>query len=206
MAIFRTLSRQRDLLRLFEEAGSNALRAVELLDEMMQTWPDQRELAREILLCEQEGDRLTHAVIRRVNEGSTRPFERTDTLALASTVDDVVDYAEEIADLLGLYKIEAPMEQAQRLTKILTEATRSMCEALAHLDESPTLDDWIVEVNRIEEEGDRVFRDAVASVFAGGIDPILIIRWKDLFERLEAAIDRCEHAVIIMAGIAVKAR
>src|SRR5256714_7670716 len=107
--------REREFFDLFEEAGGNILRAAGLLEEMLESYPDRSDLAREILICEQEGDRITHDIIRRLNQTFVTPIDREDIYALASALDDVVDYTEEAADYLGLYKIEAPMEQAQPL-------------------------------------------------------------------------------------------
>src|ERR687896_1532424 len=104
--------RDRAFFDLFEEAGGNILRAAELLDEMLQTYPDHAELARDILICEQAGDRITHDIIRRLNETFVTPLDREDIYALASKLDDIVDFIEEVADYLGLYHIEAPMDQA----------------------------------------------------------------------------------------------
>src|SRR5207344_1871625 len=101
---------------LFEEAGANLLRAGELLDRLLQTWPENADLRREILICEQDGDRITHDLIQLLNRKVSPPVERHDVYALASALDDVVDYTEEAADFLGLYHVEAPMEQAQQLS------------------------------------------------------------------------------------------
>ena len=93
---------------------------------MLRNYPESRDLAREILICEQEGDRLTHDLIQRMNQTFVTPIDREDITALASGLDDVVDFTEEVADCLGLYKIEAPMEQSQRLAHVLLEASRQI--------------------------------------------------------------------------------
>src|SRR3954454_24354751 len=105
--------RDREFFDLFEEAGGNIVRAAGLLEQMLADYPDRAELAREILICEQEGDRITHDIIHRLNETFATPIDREDIYALASGLDDIVDYTEEVADYLGLYKIEAPMSQSQ---------------------------------------------------------------------------------------------
>src|SRR5256714_14623249 len=107
--------RDREFFDLFEEAGGNIERAAGLLEQMLADSPDRSELARDILICEQEGDRITHDINRRLNETFVTPIDREDIHALASALDDVVDFTEEVADYMGLYKIEAPMEQAQPL-------------------------------------------------------------------------------------------
>jgi predicted phosphate transport protein (TIGR00153 family) len=190
---------------LFEEAGGNIVRAADLLDQMLRGFPDRREeLARDILICEQEGDRITHDIIRRLNETFVTPIDREDIYSLASALDDIVDYTEEVADYLGLYKIEAPMEQAQRLAHILLEAARAIAEAMPHLRSFRDISHYTIEINRLENDGDRVTREAMASLFDNGIDPMVVIRWKDIFERLENAIDSTERVANILEGVVIK--
>jgi hypothetical protein len=196
--------RDRIYFELFEESAQNALRATELLDEMLSDFPDSRSLASQILDCEHEGDRITHDIIDRLNHTFVTPIDREDILALASGLDDVVDYTEEVADYLGLYKIEAPMDQAIRLARVLKEATAHIAEAVPRLRGFQSISHFTVEINRLENEGDRITREAVASLFDGGIDPMVVIRWKDIFERLEAAIDSTETVANILEGIVIK--
>src|SRR3979409_625516 len=181
--------RDRAYFRLFEEAGQNLLHASDLLDRMLRNYPDSKALAGEILICEHEGDRITHDIIDRLNHTFVTPIDREDILALASALDDIVDYTEEVADYLGLYKIEAPMDQAIKLAHVLLAASRQVAEAIPRLRGFRDISNYTVEVNRLENEGDRITREAVASLFDSGIDPMVVIRWKDLFERLEDAID-----------------
>jgi predicted phosphate transport protein (TIGR00153 family) len=196
--------RDRVYFELFEEAAQNALRAADLLDRMLSDFPDSRRLAGEILDCEHEGDRITHDIIDRLNHTFVTPIDREDILALASGLDDVVDYTEEVADYLGLYKIEAPMDQAIRLARVLKEASAHIAEAIPRLRGFQSISHYTVEINRLENEGDRITREAVASLFNGGIDPMVVIRWKDIFERLEAAIDATETVANIIEGIVIK--
>ena len=189
---------------LFEEAGRNMTSAASMLHELLAGWPDNGQLAGEILDLEHEGDRITHDIIDRINHTSVTPIDRSDILSLASAIDDVVDYTEEVADYLGLYKIEAPMEQSIRLARVLADATEQISEALGELRGTADITRHTVEVNRLENEGDRITREAVASLFDGGIDPMIVIRWKDLFERLEAGVDATEHAANIIEGIVIK--
>jgi predicted phosphate transport protein (TIGR00153 family) len=196
--------RDREFFDLFEEAGGNIARAADLLDQMLSSWPDRKELARDILICEQEGDRITHDIIRRLNEMFVTPIDREDIYALASALDDVVDYTEEVADYLGLYKIEAPFEQAQRLAHVLMQAARQIDEAMPRLRDFGDMSHYTVEVNRLENDGDRISREAMAALFEGGIDPMVVIRWKDIYERLENAIDATETVANILEGIVIK--
>jgi predicted phosphate transport protein (TIGR00153 family) len=196
--------RDREFFDLFEEAGGNILRAATLLEEMLREYPERADLAREILICEQEGDRITHDIIQRLNQTFVTPIDREDIYGLASALDDVVDYTEEVADYLGLYKIEAPFEQAQQLATVLLQASRQISEAMPRLRGFRDISHYTVEINRLENDGDRITREAVAALFDNGIDPMVVIRWKDIYERLEAAIDATEHVANIVEGIVIK--
>jgi uncharacterized protein len=196
--------RDREFFDLFEEAGGNILRATGLLEEMLRDFPEKSELARDILICEQDGDRITHDIIQRLNQTFVTPIDREDIYEMASALDDVVDYTEEVADYLGLYKIEAPMTQAQELARVLHACGRQIAEAMPRLRGFRDLSHYTVEINRLENDGDRITREAIASLFDNGIDPMVVIRWKDIFERLEEAIDAAEHVANILEGIAIK--
>jgi predicted phosphate transport protein (TIGR00153 family) len=204
VARFSLVPRDRVFFDLFTEAGQNSLRAARLLDQMMAEWPDDGGLSRDILKAEQEGDRITHDIVQRLNSTFVTPIDREDIYALATQMDDIVDYTEEAADFLGLYKIEAPMEQAQALTKVLVASCEQLAEALENLRDFKDLDRYWIEIHRLENEGDRISRDAVASLFSDGIDPMVVIRWKDIFAVLERAIDSTETAAHILEGIVIK--
>jgi hypothetical protein len=204
MARLSLVPKDREFFNLFDEAGTNILQSAQLLDQLMRKWPDAGGLGREILICEQEGDRITHDIIHRLNSTSVTPIDREDIFALASALDDIVDFTEEAADFMGLYNIEAPMEQALQLTGVLEDACRNIAQALNRLKGFQELNHYFVEVNRLENEGDRITREALASLFRGGIDPMVVIKWKDIFDRLEEAIDACEHVANILEGIVVK--
>ena len=189
---------------LFNQAGQNTLRAARLLQEMLENWPDEAGLAREILLAEQEGDRITHEVIQRVNSTFVTPIDGEDIYGLATQLDDIVDYIEETADFMVLYKIEAPMEQAIKMADVLVRSCEQLATALERLRGLKDLDQYWIEIHRLENDGDRLYRDAVASLFANGIDPMVVIRWKDLFTVLERAVDATETAAHILEGIVIK--
>ena len=189
---------------LFEKAGQNIVRAADLLDEMLSNYPDSKPMALDITECEHEGDRITHEIIDRLNHPYVTPIDREDILSLCSALDDIVDYTEEVADYLGLYRIEAPMDQAIRLAGVLKAAAHQIAEAIPQLRGFRDISSYTVEVNRLENEGDAITREAVASLFDAGVDPMVVIRWKDLFEKLEAAIDSAEHVAYILEGIVIK--
>ncbi len=196
--------REGEFFDLFEEAGGNLERAADLLDQMLRAFPEKRNLARDILICEQQGDRITHDVIHRLHATFVTPIDREDIYELVSALDDVVDYTEEVADYLILYKIEAPMEQAQRQAHILLQAARLIRQAIPRLRGFKEMSHYTIEIHRLENDGDRVVREAIASLFEPRIDPIVVIRWKDIFERLEQAIDACERVANLLAGIVIK--
>jgi predicted phosphate transport protein (TIGR00153 family) len=196
--------KEREFFDLFEEASGNILRAAELLERMLRTYPEHGDLARDILICEQDGDRITHDIIRRLNQTFVTPIDREDIYSLASALDDVVDYTEEVADFLGLYKIEAPMEQSQAMARVLLDAARQVDQAMQRMRGFGDIHHFTVEINRLENEGDRLLRESLAALFQEGIDPIVVIRWKDIYERLEAAIDSTETVANILENIVIK--
>ncbi|MGN6664088.1 MAG: DUF47 domain-containing protein [Solirubrobacterales bacterium] len=204
MARFSLLPRDRTFFDLFIEAGQNTVHASRLLDEMMHSWPESGGLSRQIVEAEAEGDRITHEIIKRLNSTFVTPIDREDIYALATQMDDIVDFTEEAADFLGLYKIEAPMEQAQALTKVLVASCEQLAMGLEGLPSFKDLDKYWIEIHRLENDGDRISRDAVASLFSNGIDPMVVIRWKDMFAVLEEAIDATETAAQIIEGIVIK--
>jgi predicted phosphate transport protein (TIGR00153 family) len=196
--------REREFFDLFEEAGENIVRAAGLLERMLDEWPDHGELAHDVVVCEQEGDRITHDIIQRLNQTFVTPIDREDIYALASGLDDIVDWIEEVADFFGLYRIEAPMVQAQQQARLLNNSCQQVAKAITRLRGFQDIHHFTVEINRYENEGDRVVREALASLFEAGIDPMLVIRWKDIFERLEDGIDATERVANILEGITIK--
>jgi uncharacterized protein len=196
--------RDRVFFDLFSEAGQNNLHASKLLKEMLEKWPDDEGLSREILLSEKEGDRITHDIIRRLNSTFVTPIDGEDIYALATQLDDIVDYTEETADFMGLYKIEAPMEQSVAMADVLVKSCEQLAAVLTDLRKFKGLEPYWAEIHQLENDGDRLYRDALASLFSNGIDPMIVIRWKDVFTSLERALDACETAAHILEGIVIK--
>ncbi len=196
------------LLELFERAGANAERGVALLRDTLAAVPDASELAHHVFECEKEGDRITHAILSRLAEqGSGRThLDAADVHALAVALDDVVDFAEEAADQLGRYGVEAPMEQAEAIGDLLVATAGEVTAALHELRNGMDLAGHLVEIHRLENEADQIVRAAVAQLFAHGIDPMIVIRWKDIFETLEESVDACERVANVLEGITLKQR
>ena len=208
MTLLHTSDSRVDILELFEEAGRNVRRATVLLRDLLADYPERAGLARDLVDCEHEGDRIAHDIIHGLHEGraARKGLESFDGLQLATSVDDIVDYAEQTADTLGIYQVEAAMEQAGSMAEVLVAAGDQVAKALGTLRSGEDVAPYLVEIHRLENEGDRLSRDAIASLFVAGIDPMVVIRWKDIFESLEASIDACEHVAHVLEGITLKRR
>jgi predicted phosphate transport protein (TIGR00153 family) len=197
-------SHDREFFDLFERAGANIVHAAELLQEMLDGYPETSGLARDILICEQNGDHLTHEVIQRINHTFVTPIDREDIFRLVSALDDIVDYTEEVADYLGLLRIEAPMAPAQQLARVLRDGTVELAAAITKMRNYDDVERYTERIHGLEDEGDRISRAAIASLFESGIDPMTVIRWKDIYERLESAIDATERAADVLEAIVIK--
>ena len=196
------------LLELFAESGRNVHRTAQLLRDLLADYPDSNGVGQEIVECEHEGDRIAHDILHRAAQHTSRRAtpEPADVHALTGALDDIVDFSEEAADQLHRYGVEASMEPAQAIADVLVRATAEVVAALRGLHDGVDAAPHRVEIHRLENEADRIVRDAVASLFANGIDPMVVIRWKDIFESLEAAVDACETAANVLEGIAIKQR
>jgi uncharacterized protein Yka (UPF0111/DUF47 family) len=184
-------------------------RATLVLHDLVRDYPERRDLAGEMVLLEHEGDRITHDIIHLLHEGGPRRrgcLRTADGHALATALDDIVDFAEQTADTMSMYHIEAPMEQATALAEVLVGAGEQVARALHSLRTGADMAPHLVEIHRLENEGDRIMRDGVASLFAAGIDPMVVIRWKDIFNALEASVDACESVAHVLEGIGLTRR
>ena len=195
-------------LDLFEESTRNVERAAHLLKQIVADYPENAALAADLKDCEHEGDRITHDIIHRLRSARRPrpPVHPSDGHALATALDDIVDHAEQAADWLGLYRIEGPMDQAVEMADVLVKATAEIAPALRSLRAGDDPAPHLVEINRLENDGDRIQRDAVASLFADGIDPMVVIRWKDIFDCLESAVDSTETVAHVIEGVVIKSR
>ena len=197
-------SRSSDLFALLGAAADNTVVAADLLDRMLEEHPDAIGLAKDIHDREHEGDRITRDLVSRLDSRFSSPLERDEVRELATALDDVVDLTDEVAEYLVLYRIEAPMQQSLELAKVLAAACREIAAAVPHLRGRGDLSVHTAEVNRLEELGDRVSREAIAALFDTNVDPMVVLRWKDLFERLEEAIDATEKVAHVLEGIRIR--
>jgi uncharacterized protein Yka (UPF0111/DUF47 family) len=204
--LFRRTSPDPQLLTLFEESGRNVQRSALLLRDLLADYPEQAGLSRDIVLCEQEGDRIVHDILHRLAErGSRRAnLDSADVHALAGALDDIVDFAEEAADQLSLYGVEAPMDQALQISDVLVKASEQVATSLRGLRNGLDVGPQLVEIHRLENEADRIQRAAIANLFVAGIDPMIVIRWKDIFDTLESAVDACETVANVLEGMVLK--
>jgi hypothetical protein len=196
--------RTSEFYALFTRAGENLLETAKLAERRFSEVPDVRVQQKQVKELEHRGDDLTREIVELLNTQYVTPFDREDIYELAKEIDDVVDFIENASDLLGLYKVDAPMEHALQQCRVLVRATEHLARALADLRSLRRLEPHIVEVKRLEDEADSIVRSAIAGLFDDAVDPLTVIRWKDIFEALEDAVDACETAADLVGNIVVK--
>jgi predicted phosphate transport protein (TIGR00153 family) len=190
---------------LFARAGENALEVARLVERRFREHPNSGVTQEQVKAAETEGDGVTRDLITLLNTQYLTPFDRDDIYMLSTKLDDVVDYLEEASDLLGLYGVEMPTRHAVEQCGILVRAVEQLATACDNLKGMRGVQEALVELKSLEDQGDRVLRDALASLFRDErIDPLIVIRWKDIYEALERALDACETAANVIANIVVK--
>jgi predicted phosphate transport protein (TIGR00153 family) len=201
---FRIFPREERFFDLFVEDAENVLAAARQLEQMMRSYDDIERRAKELFAMEHHGDQLSHAIGSRLNTTFVTPFDREDIHALISGLDDVLDLIEEIADTFLLYGIEAPTPAAIQQASIIVKQCEALYEALTKLRTYTDLDRYWIEVHRLENEGDRIARAAVANLFSDDSKPVDMIKWKDVYSLFEDCIDKCEDVANIIEKIVVK--
>ncbi len=197
--------RTSEFFTLFGKAGENALQVSRLVERRFREHPNSGITQEQVKKEETEGDAITRDLITLLNTQYVTPFDRDDIYLLATEVDDVVDFLEEASDLLGLYGVEMPTRHAVEQCGIIVRACEQLALACENLKGMRGVQDALVKVKAHEDDGDRVLRDALAALFRDeGIDPLIVIRWKDIYEALERALDACETAANVIANILVK--
>jgi predicted phosphate transport protein (TIGR00153 family) len=190
---------------LFEKAGRTALEAARKTEERFRDYPSTSVTHEEIRAIEHAGDAVTHDLIQLLNTQYVTPFDREDIYELATSIDDVIDHVEEASARLELYGVETMSRHAIELAHILADAVGHLATALAELRTGKGIGAELVKAKQLEDDGDRVVRDAIATLFQSpGIDALLVIKWKDIYEGLEDAIDGCEKVANVIANIVVK--
>ena len=191
---------------LYLEAAQTLTAATELLKDLIDNYEDVEVKANRIQDREHEGDEITHTIIKRVNTMFVTPMDREDIYALASSLDDVLDDVEAVADLFVLHNIEAPLPQMKQQVDILLRAVTQTEEAIKVLPgmKREVLEPYWIEINRLENEGDEVYRHAVAHLFSGDHRAIDVLKWKEIIEDLEGALDGLENVANIIEATVLK--
>jgi uncharacterized protein len=193
--------------QLFSRASSNAVDIARLGTELFERYPqDGAELIGRIKEREHTGDELTHEIVTEINKSFVTPFDRDDIYRLAGAIDDVCDFVDETADRLGSWGVSEVPQDARALAGVILQQTILLDEAVQRLDGFKDSSRQLIELRSLEDEGDRLFRDGVGALFRSGADPLTVIRWKDIFEELEEAVDACENAADVLEAIVVKNR
>jgi predicted phosphate transport protein (TIGR00153 family) len=206
MPRFRLTPQNREFYVLFDRAAANLVSTAELLLDLLEHYPARSALVKEIKDREHEGDRVTHEVVQLINRMFVTPIDREDIYALATAIDDICDFMDQVADLLNLYGVEEVPAEAIEQAGVILRAVTKLSDAIAGLDGLKDVHHLLVDIHTLEDEGDRIVRDATARLFSNGLDPLVVIRWKDIHEDLEAAIDGCETAAHVLESIYLKNR
>lgn len=188
----------------FQQHAENTQKAAEALERLLSDFTNVERKVRDIHAIEHYGDELTHEIIRELNATFVTPLDREDIVGLASRLDDVADLCNDVAELVHLYRVESIRPAAVRQTKTLVAATGELVQMMKGLERLGDLEEHWIKIHTYENEGDDVFRDAIAELFASERDAIEIVKWKDIFEHIEFAIDRCEDVANIVETIKIK--
>jgi uncharacterized protein len=203
----RTLSfipRERRFYDLFEQQAATIVRSAGMLEQALADVANLATCQREIKALEHQGDEITHEIVSTLNRTFVTPFDYEDIYALASGLDDILDYIEEVADTANLYRITTIPEPARELTRLLTLAVAQLEQAIGKLESGKGIDEHSAEVHRLEDVGDSTSRRAIAELFSDQYPLIEVIKLKDLYGLLEDALDRCETVANVLEGIATK--
>jgi len=195
-----------DFFELFDRAALNITRGATLLVDVMEHFDKAKDLVKQIYEVEQEGDMLTHDIMKKLNKTFITPIDREDLYALASRLDDVIDFIWAAADRMTVFKIKDSTKEAISMSKDLLTITEVIHKTIQKLKEKnyAHVQEYCIEINRLENRIDQDFRDALGRLFEEVTDPIFIIKWKEVYEFLEDASDRCEDVANILEAIVLK--
>jgi predicted phosphate transport protein (TIGR00153 family) len=201
------MPREEKFFDLFQDSAENMVKAAHSLKEMINNWEHVEGKVAEITELEHKGDTITHEIMSRLNRTFVTPFDREDIVQLAHVLDDVTDFIHSAADAMLLYKIERPGQRAEELADIIVQATEEIEKVLPQLRKRIILSSVLkrcVEINRLENLADRVYRSAIAELFDDSTDMAHIIKWREIYAHMESATDRCEDVADVLEGVAIK--
>ncbi len=204
---FPFVPREEKFFDLFEGSARNIVKAAQGLKDMLDNWGDIGIKVAEITEFEHEGDSITHQIMALLHRTFVTPFDREDIALLAHTMDDITDFIHAAADALYIYKIDAPIPRAQELADIIVQAANEVQKAVPMLRRRSDLKkalEHCVELNRLENMADKVYRSALGELFEDTKDTVHIIKWREVYEHMESATDRCEDVANVIEGVALK--
>jgi predicted phosphate transport protein (TIGR00153 family) len=198
---------KREFFELYNRAAENDVAIAKLLVELLERFPEDSERRlRDIKELEHEGDRLTHEVVDLLNRTFVTPFDRDDMYRLAGALDDVCDHIDESAGKIVGFGVREIREQARGQAQVIQRAAEKLCAAVSRLEGFKDSRRQLIELRELEDEGDRLAHEGISTLFSAHADPLSVIRWKDIHERLEEAVDACENAADVLEAILVKNR
>jgi uncharacterized protein len=207
MARLSLVPQKREFFELYDRAARNAIAMSERLVELLDTFPAGADDGmRDIKELEHEGDRITHDLVDLINRTFVTPFDREDMYRLAGVLDDICDNIDDTAEKVVGYGVREVREQARQQARVVHRCTAKLSEAVGQLEGFKDSRRQLMELRELEDEGDRLARQAIAELFAGDPDPVALVRWKDIHEQLEEAVDACENAADVLEAILVKNR
>jgi predicted phosphate transport protein (TIGR00153 family) len=207
MPRFPFIPREQAFFGLFEQSAHNMVKSAEKLQQMVDTCSDVPKNVAEITELEHQGDLITHQIVAQLHRTFVTPFDREDIALLAKSLDDVTDFIHAAADAIFIYKVDCPTPRAIELTGIIVQAAVEVEKAMPQLRHRAQLEKILpicVEINRLENAADRVFRAAMGELFDDNIDMASVIKWREIYEYMESATDRCEDVANVLEGVALK--
>ena len=204
MPSFRLIPCEERFFDLFVQDAANVLDGARQLEAMLRTYDNPDKAAKRIRETEHRGDEISHDIGRRLESTFVTPFDREEIHALIAGLDDILDLIEEVADTFVLYRILAPTKTSIKQATLVVQACETIHQALSNLRGFKGLEPYIVEIHRLENEGDRLVRSAIAGLFDDGTKTIDVLKWKDVYALLEDTIDKCEDVADMIERIVVK--
>jgi predicted phosphate transport protein (TIGR00153 family) len=204
---FPFIPQEQKFFGLFEQSAQNMVKAAQVLQEMVSTCSHVPQSVAEITDLEHQGDLITHQIIAQLHRTFVTPFDREDIARLAQSLDDVTDFIHAAADSMFIYKVDCPTTRAIELADIIVQATVEVEKVMPQLRRRSKLMQILprcVEINRLENAADRVFRAAMGELFDDDIDIASVIKWREIYEYMESATDRCEDVANVLEGVALK--